>query len=381
MSDKDIPVLTLEPFGGTSAEAPHANGTEGALSAELPYQEQPLSPAEMTAVHEFASKINIRNSSEIISYGSSAQAKMTSFSESALEKVRAKDMNEIGGMIVDLVGELRGMTEDDKKGGLFGLFKKAGDSAARLKANYTTVEKNVDRIVDSLETHKVTLLKDIAVMDQLYERNLEYYKELTMYILAGKEKLGQVRTSELPELRRKAELSGEQADAQAAKNLAEMCDRFEKKIYDLELTRTITMQMAPQIRMVQNTDSIMVDKIHSSIVNTIPLWKNQLVISLGLAHSKSAIEAQRRVTETTNELLKKNAAMLKEGTVEAAKEAERGIVEIETLRYTNETLISTLDEVLEIQRDGREKRVAAEKELREIEGTLKNKMLEMSGKQ
>ncbi|MDR0424988.1 MAG: toxic anion resistance protein [Clostridiales Family XIII bacterium] len=378
MSEKGIPVLTLDTFGAEGTQPPDGGTAAAAQGAAGSLTENPLSPQEMAAVHEFAKKINIKNSSEIINYGSSAQTKMTAFSESALEKVRTRDMDEIGGMIANLVGELRGIGSDEKRGGIFGLFKKAEDSAARIKANYATVEKNVDRIVDSLETHKLTLLRDIAVMDQLYEKNLEYYKELTMYILAGKEKLEQIRATELPELQRRAAASGEQADAQAAKNLAEQCDRFDKKLYDLELTRTITMQMAPQIRMIQNTDGIMVDKIHSSVVNTIPLWKNQLVISLGLAHSKSAIEAQRRVSETTNELLKKNADMLKTGTVEAAKEAERGIVEMETLRYTNEALISTLDEVLEIQRDGREKRTAAEMELREIEGTLKNKLLEIS---
>ncbi|MDR2089292.1 MAG: toxic anion resistance protein [Clostridiales Family XIII bacterium] len=378
MSEKDMPVLTLDAFAEAEAENPLAKSaaTDDAASI-LP--EAPLSEREMAAVNEFANKINIYNSAEIINYGSAAQTKMRSFSENALEKVRTKDMDEIGGMLVSLVGELRGVSDTEKKGGgLFGMFKKAGDSVAQMKANYATVEKNVDKIVESLDKHKLSLMKDIAVMDQLYEKNLAYYKELTMYILAGKVKLEQLKTTELPELLRKAEMSGEQTDAQAAKNLSEMCDRFEKKIYDLELTRTITIQMAPQIRMVQNADSTMVDKIHSSIVNTIPLWKNQLVISLGLAHTRSAMEAQRRVSDTTNELLKKNADLLKAGTVEAAKESERGIVDIETLRYTNESLISTLDEVLEIQRDGKQKRIAAEKELREIEGTLKEKLLEIS---
>ncbi|MDR2132964.1 MAG: toxic anion resistance protein [Clostridiales Family XIII bacterium] len=378
MSEKEMPILTLDSFAKAETENSAANAAAtGAAAPVMP--ENPLSEREMAAVREFADKINIYNSSEIINYGSAAQTKMRSFSENALDKVRTKDMDEIGGMIVNLVGELRGVSETDKKGGgLFGIFKKAGDSVAQMKANYATVEKNVDRIVESLEKHKLSLMKDIAVMDQLYEKNLEYYKELTMYILAGKVKLERLKTTELPELLRKAEVSGEQTDAQAAKNLSELCDRFEKKIYDLELTRTITMQMAPQIRMVQDADSTMVDKIHSSIVNTIPLWKNQLVISLGLAHTRSAMEAQRRVSDTTNELLKKNADLLKTGTVEAAKEAERGIVDIETLRYTNESLISTLDEVLEIRREGKQKRVAAEQELREIESALKEKLLKIS---
>jgi uncharacterized protein YaaN involved in tellurite resistance len=376
MSENEMPILTLEPFDGADAGA-GAAGFTGAV-AEPAVPENPLSEREMAAVHDFASKINIYNSSEIVNYGAATQMKMSSFSESALEKVRTKDMDEVGGMIASLVGELRGVSGEEKKGGIFGVFKKASDSVAQLKANYATVEKNVDKIVESLEKHKLTLLKDIAIMDQLYEKNLAYYKELTMYILAGKEKLQQIRGTELPELLKKAELSGEQTDAQAAKNLSELCDRFERKLYDLELTRTITIQMGPQIRMVQNTDSTMVDKIHSSIVNTIPLWKNQLVISLGLVHSKNAMEAQRRVTDTTNELLKKNAELLKSGTVEAAREAERGIVDIETLRYTNETLISTLDEVLQIQQNGRQKRATAEKELKEIETSLKEKLLEMS---
>jgi uncharacterized protein YaaN involved in tellurite resistance len=375
MSENEIPILTLEPFDKARADAP-ALAEVAASAPAVP--DNPLSEREMTAVHDFANKINLNNSSEIVNYGAAAQTKMSSFSESALEKVRTKDMDEIGGMITNLVGELRGVSGEEKKGGIFGVFKKAGDSVAQLKANYATVEKNVDKIVESLEMHKLTLLKDIAVMDQLYEKNLAYYKELTMYILAGKEKLQRVRATELPELLKKAELSGEQTDAQAAKNLSELCDRFEKKLYDLELTRTISMQMAPQIRMVQDTDNTMVDKIHSSIVNTIPLWKNQLVISLGLAHSKSAMEAQRHVTDTTNELLKKNAELLRVGAVEAAKESERGIVDIETLRHTNETLIGAFDEVLQIRQDGKQRRAAAEKELREIENSLKAKLLEMS---
>jgi uncharacterized protein YaaN involved in tellurite resistance len=377
----DSAVLTLTPFNEVSpaTEALRADFPPPAAAAAAPPLENALAPEELAAVHAFADKIDISNSSQVIQYGAGAQKKISVFSESALEKVRAKDMDEVGGMITSLVTELRGVApEDGKRGGLFGLFKKAGDSLAQMKANYSTIEKNVDAIVESLEKHKLTLLKDIALMDQLYEKNLEYYKELTMYILAGKEKLERVRATELPALRDRAARSGDQTDAQAARNLADMCERFEKKLHDLELTRTISMQMAPQIRMVQNTDNLMADKIHSSIVNTIPLWKNQLVLTLGLAHSKSAIEAQRKVTDTTNELLKRNADLLKSGAVEAAREGERGIVDMETLRHTNESLISTLDEVLNIQREGREKRVEAERELRQIENELRDKLLETS---
>jgi len=341
---------------------------------------QQLTPQEQAMVDDFAKKIDLANTTQILQYGAPAQQKISTFSETALRNVRSKDMGEVGQMITGLVTELRGFNINaEEPKGLRGLFRRAGNKMDQVKARYSTAEKNVDRITDTLEGHKITLLKDVSMLDQMYDMNLNYFKELTMYILAGKQKLEQTMSNELPALRAKAEQSGLQEDAQAANHLTEMCNRFEKKLHDLELTRTISMQMAPQIRMVQNNNSVMIDKIQSSIVNTIPLWKNQMVLTLGLAHSQNAIQAQRQVTDVTNELLRKNADALKTSTIETARESERGIVDIETLNHTNQSLISTLDEVMAIQQEGREKRQQAEVELRRIENELKTKLLEVRG--
>ena len=314
----------------------------------------------------------------VLQYGAAAQKNIASFSESALNSVRTKDLGEIGKSLSDLVVELKGFgQEEDEKKGLFGLFKKSGNKIESLKAQYSKVETNVDRIAHELEQHQVMLLKDVAMFDQMYELNLKYYKELTMYILAGKKRLAAVRAGELEELRKQAEASGAQEDAQRYNDMVQMCERFEKKLHDLELTRMISIQMGPQTRLLQNNDTLMVEKIQSSLVNTIPLWKSQMVLALGMEHSRQATAAQSAVTEMTNELLKKNADMLKTGTIATAKEAERSIVDIETLKHTNEQLISTLDEVLNIQRDGAAKRKAAEVELGKIEGELKQKLMEL----
>jgi len=326
-------------------------------------------------VKEFAKKIDITDSAQILQYGSPAQKKIADFSENALSNVRTRDLDEVGRIISDLVVKLKGFSVEDEPKGLMGIFKRTGRQINRMKAQYNTIEKNIDEICETLEKHKITLLKDITMLDKMYEMNLAYYKELSMYIMAGREKLNEVVNKELPALQEKARMSGRPEDAQAANYLADMCNRFEKRLHDLELTRTICIQMGPQIRMVQSTDSVMVEKIQTSLVNTIPLWKNQMVLALGIAHSKKAMEAQRQVTDITNNLLRKNAEMLKTNTIDAAKEAERGIVDIETLRQTNQSLIETLDEVLRIQREGRSKRLEAEKELMRIENELKNKLL------
>ena len=315
-----------------------------------------------------------------MNYGSNAQKNISEFSEAALNSVRTKDMGEVGGMLGDLVVELQGLNFDpEEKKGFLGLFKKATQNIASLKAQYDKAEVNVDKIVESLEKHEVVLMKDISMMDKMYERNLEYMKELTMYIIAGKLKIEQLRNEELPKYQQTAQESGLPEDAQAANDFANMIGRFEKKIHDLELTRTISIQMSPQIRMIQNNDSLMAEKIRSSIVNTIPLWKSQMVLALSLYHSDQAMKAQREVTDVTNQLLTKNAQALHQGSVAIAKETERGIVDIETLKKTNQELISTLDEVRQIQDDGRAKRMQAEEELGRIEGELKQKLLDMRG--
>lgn len=340
-------------------------------------QENSLSEEEKQMVEEFAEKIDIANANIVLQYGSEAQKKISGFSETALNNVRTKDLGEVGDQITSLVGELKGFNAEEESKGIFGMLKKQANKIANLKVKYDKAEVNVNRIVNILEDHQMTLFKDIAVLDQLYERNLTNYKELTMYILAGKKKLDKVQNEELPALIEKAKQTGAAEDAQAANDLANLCTRFEKKLHDLELTRTISMQMAPQIRLVQNNDTLMAEKIQSTIVNTIPLWKSQMVLALGINHSKQAMEAQREVTNVTNELLKKNADMLKMATVEVAKESERGIVDIETLKHTNEQLISTLDEVLKIQEEGRTKRDAASKELAKIETELKEKLIQI----
>ena len=336
-----------------------------------------LSEAEKQVVEDFSKKINIMDSNLILQYGAAAQKNVAGFSENALASVRSKDLGEVGKSLSELVVELKGFGQEEEKKGLFGMFKKAGNKLETMKAQYSKVEANVDKIARELEQHQVTLLKDVAMFDQMYELNLKYYKELTMYILAGKKKLEDVRTNELPALKARAEQTGAQEDAQRYNDTAQMCERFEKKLHDLELTRMISIQMGPQTRLLQNNDTLMVEKIQSSLVNTIPLWKSQMVLALGMEHSRQATAAQSAVTEMTNELLKKNADMLKMGTIETAKEAERSIVDIETLQHTNQQLIDTLDEVLNIQREGAQKRQAAEVELGKIEGQLKQKLLEL----
>jgi uncharacterized protein YaaN involved in tellurite resistance len=339
--------------------------------------ESGMTEQEKLAVKQFSEKIDISNSAQMLQYGAAAQKKMVTFSEGALASVRGKDLDAVGEMITSLAIELRQFSPEEEKGKLFGIFKRGANKMDALKIKYDTVEKNVDKICNELERHKITLLKDITMLDKMYEMNLSYYKELTMYIIAGRQRLEEVTKTELDEMQKKAIASGKPEDAQAANDLADRCNRFDKKLHDLELTRNICIQMGPQVRLVQGNDSMMVEKIQSSIVNTIPLWKNQMVLTLGLAHSASAIEAQRKVTDITNELLRKNAETLKISTIEAAKESERGIVDIETLRLTNESLITTLDEVMRIQQEGKQKRREAESELQRIENDLKNKLLEI----
>lgn len=340
--------------------------------------ESVLTEEEKRMVEDFSQKIDLHNSGAILQYGVGTQKKMADFSEKALENVKTKDMGEVGNMISGLVTELQSFDLEEEERGFLGLFKKQVNKLTAMKAKYEKAEVNVEKICTALEEHQVQLLKDIAVLDKMYELNLTYFKELSMYILAGKKRLAEVRNGEVKELIAKAQASGLAEDAQAAKDLEAMCERFEKKIHDLELTRMIAVQTAPQIRLVQNSDSMMVEKIQSTIVNTIPLWKNQMVIALGVEHSNAAAKAQRQVTDLTNELLKKNAATLKTATIETAKESERGVVDIETLRNTNATLISTLDEVVRIQSEGRTKRQSAEAEMLRMENELKMKLLEMS---
>ena len=337
-----------------------------------------LTEQEIKQVREFANKIDVTNTNAIMTYGVGAQKKIADFSEKALENVKTKDMGEVGEMITDLVAQLKNFDVDENEKGLKGLFHKKKNDLDAMKAKYSKVEVNVESIKNELETRQVQLMKDSAMLDKMYEMNLGYFKELTMYIAAGKQKLDEVRSNDLVALQQKAEASGRPEDAQAAKDLANQCERFEKKLYDLELTRSIAMQTGPQIRMVQASDNVMAEKIQSTIVNTIPLWKNQMVIAMGLEHSTQAAKAQREVTEMTNALLKKNADALKTATLESVKESERGIVELETLKYTNESLITTLDEVLRIQMEGKAKRVEAENQLAAIETQLKQKLLEAS---
>ena len=340
-----------------------------------------LSPEEEKMVDEFASKIDISNSQAILAYGVGSQKKIADFSENALERVKTKDLGEIGDMLAGVVGEIRSLeTEEDEKG-LFGFFKKTSNKLANLKAKYDKVETNVNNIAKALEDHQVTLMKDVFMLDKMYELNMNYYKELSMYILAGKKRLERANNVELPELIKKADESGLPEDTQKAKDFSQMINRFEKKIYDLELTKTVSLQMAPQIRLIQNNDSMMSDKIQSTIVNTIPLWKNQMVIAIGLKHSNDAAKAQKAVSDMTNELLKRNADALKTATIETAKESERGIIDIETLKNTNKTLISTFDEVIKIQDEGRQKRKEAEAELKNIENEMRTKLLEISNRQ
>ena len=368
-----MPELTLDP---AAAQAPQEPAKPAAPPVNM--DESLLSEAEKKAVEEFSRKIDITDSNLVLQYGAAAQKHVAGFSENALSSVRTKDLGEVGKSLSDLVVELKGFgQEEEEKKGLFGLFKKTGNKLEAMKAQYAKVEANVDKIARELEQHQVTLMKDVAMFDQMYELNLKYYKELTMYILAGKRRLAEVRDTELPALKARAEQTGAQEDAQKYNDLAQMCDRFEKKLHDLELTRMISVQMGPQTRLLQNNDTLMVEKIQSSLVNTSPLWKSQMVLALGLEHSRQATAAQSAVTEMTNTLLKKNADMLKMGTIETAREAERSVVDMETLQHTNQQLISTLDEVLNIQKEGAAKRRAAEAELGRIEGELKQKLLEL----
>ena len=367
-----VPELTLEP-----AATPAAPEPEKPEVKPVELDDSMLSEAEKKAVEDFSKKIDVMDSNLILQYGAAAQKNVAGFSESALASVRTKDLGEVGKSLSELVVELKGFGGEEEKKGLFGKFKKAGNKLEVMKAQYSKVESNVDKIVRELEQHQVTLMKDVAMFDQMYELNLKYYKELTMYILAGKKKLAEVRANELPALRAKAEQTGAQEDAQRYNDLVQMCERFEKKLHDLELTRMISIQMGPQTRLLQNNDTLMVEKIQSSLVNTIPLWKSQMVLALGMEHGRQATAAQSAVTEMTNELLKKNADMLKMGTIQTAKEAERSVVSIETLQHTNQQLISTLDEVLNIQREGAQKRKEAEVELGRIEGELRAKLMEL----
>ena len=371
-AEEAVPQLTLTP------EAPEAPVVEEEKKIEpVQMDENLLSEKEKQAVEEFSKKIDLHDTNLILQYGSAAQKSVASFSENALTNVRSKDLGQVGADLSELVVQLKGFGAGEEKKGLAGLFHKASNKIESMKAQYGKVEANVDRIAQSLEQHQITLLKDVAMFDQMYELNLKYYKELTMYILAGKKRLEEVRAGELEELRKKAEQSGTAEDAQAYNDMVNMCNRFEKKLHDLELTRMISVQMGPQTRLLQNNDTLMIEKIQSSLVNTIPLWKSQMVLALGMEHSRQATAAQNAVTEMTNQLLQKNADTLKTGTIATAREAERSIVDIETLQHTNQQLISTLDEVLTIQQEGAAKRKAAEVELGRIEGELKQKLLEL----
>jgi len=364
------PSLTLEP----ELELEPAAET---VPAEVAAPNMPaLTAEEQRIVEDFAAKIDVENTAQILQYGAATQKKMADFSDAALENVRTQDLGEVGDLIVDVVGELKGFDAEEKKG-LFGFFKKQADKLETMKTKFAKAEVNVEKISDALQQHQVRLMKDSAVLDKLYEQNLSYFKELTMYILAGQQKLREVRAGKLQELQQIAQRTGLAEDAQKARDLSDKCDRFEKKIHDLELTRAIAIQTAPQIRMIQNNDNVMVEKIQTTLVNTIPLWKNQMVLALGIAHSTEAAQAQRQVTDITNALLKQNAEKLHMASIETAREAERGIVEIETLKATNARLIQTFDEVMQIQADGRAKRLAAENEMAKMENDLKVKLLQL----
>ena len=385
MSDNMMPELTLNPTAAAQEAVPELTLTPDAPAPEpekkkeaepVKVDESMLTEQERAAVDEFVKKIDITDTNLVLNYGVAAQKSVATFSENALSSVRNKDLGEVGETLSNLVVEVKGFGQEEKKG-FAGLFHKQKDKLELMRAQYGKAETSVNRIVSELEKHQVTLMKDIAMLDQMYELNLKYYKELTMYIIAGKKRLAEVRSGELEELRRKAEASGLAEDAQAYNDYAQKCERFEKKLHDLELTRMVSLQMGPQTRLLQNNDTLMVEKIQSSLVNTIPLWKSQMVLALGMEHSRQATAAQSAVAQTTNELLKKNADMLKMGTITTAKEAERSVVDIETLQHTNEQLVSTLDEVVNIQREGAQKRKEAEAELGRIEGELKQKLMEL----
>ena len=370
--DDTMPELTLEPELEPAVELAPVQPEPPKPKADEPV----LTPAEQKMVDDFAAKIDVENTNQILQYGAGTQKKMAQFSDAALANVRTQDLGEVGDLIVDVVGELKGFDAEEEKG-FFGFFRKQADKLQTLKARFDKAEMNVAKIGEALEQHQIRLMKDSAMLDQMYKQNLAYFKELTMYILAGKKKLEEVRSGKLAELQARAQLSGLAEDAQAARDLSDKCDRFEKKIHDLELTRAISLQTAPQIRMLQNNDTVMVEKIQTTLMNTIPLWKNQMVLSLGIAHSTEAAKAQRQVTDVTNALLKQNAERLHMASVETAKEAERGIVDIETLKATNAKLIQTFDDVMKIQADGRAKRLAAESEMLKMENDLKQKLLQI----
>ena len=368
------PTLTLDP----AADEKIVEESKKATPVQV--EDTPLSPEEQKMVNDFAEKIDLTNSQMVLQYGAASQKKLSDFSETALSRVKTQDMGETGELITGLIAELQGFDANaEQPKGILGFFKKTSNSIEQLKTRYDSADKNVERIKAKLEDHQVVLMKDIAMLDKMYEYNLVYFKELTMYILAGKKKLAEVRANDLKAAQEKAQRTQLPEDAQAARDLADMCDRFEKKLYDLELTRNVSIQMGPQIRLIQSNDTMMAEKIQTTIVNTIPLWKNQMVLALGIAHSQQAMAAERAVTDATNELLKKNAATLKQGTIDIAKESERGIVDIETLQQTNKQLIETLDELNKIRADGKVKRANAEQELGRIEGELRQKMLEING--
>ena len=367
------PTLTLDP----AADEKIVEESKKATPVQV--EDTPLSPEEQKMVNDFAEKIDLTNSQMVLQYGAASQKKLSDFSETALSRVKTQDMGETGELITGLIAELQGFDANaEQPKGILGFFKKTSNSIEQLKTRYDSADKNVERIKAKLEDHQVVLMKDIAMLDKMYEYNLVYFKELTMYILAGKKKLADVRANELKAAQEKAQRTQLPEDAQAARDLADLCDRFEKKLYDLELTRNVSIQMGPQIRLIQSNDTMMAEKIQTTIVNTIPLWKNQMVLALGIAHSQQAMAAERAVTDATNELLQKNAATLKQGTIEIAKESERGIVDIETLQQTNKQLIETLDELNKIRADGKAKRANAEQELGRIEGELRQKMLEIN---
>ncbi|MEY8508164.1 toxic anion resistance protein [Lachnospiraceae bacterium 42-17] len=367
-----VPELTLEPF------KEEAKPVTAAEKKEI-FNDSILSAEERRTVEAFVQKIDLADSTAILNYGVGTQKKMADFSEGALENVKTKDLGEVGELLSNVVKELKSFDEEEEEKGFLGIFKKTSNKIQSMKAKYAKAETNINQICKVLENHQVQLLKDIAILDKMYELNLTYFKELSMYVLAGKKKLEQVRNTELPELLRKAQTSGLAEDAQAARDLDSMCNRFEKKIHDLELTKTVSMQTAPQIRLIQSNDTLMAEKIQSTIVNTVPLWKSQMVLALGVEHSAQAAAAQREVTDMTNELLKKNAQKLKMATVDTARESERGIIEMDTLRQTNEALIATFDEVMQIQAEGRQKRREAEAEMLRLENELKSKLLQMQG--
>ena len=370
--EADAPTLTLDPAADEKVVE------EAKKAAPVKVEDTPLSPEEQQMVNDFAEKIDITNSQMVLQYGAASQKKLSSFSETALSRVKTKDMGETGQLITSLIGELQGFDATEQSKGIFGFFKKPVQTIETLKTRYESADKNVERIKTQLEDHQVTLMKDITMLDKMYELNLVYFKELTMYILAGKKKLAYVRENDLKAAQEKAQRTQLPEDAQAARDLADLCDRFEKKLYDLELTRNVSIQMGPQIRLIQSNDTMMAEKIQTTIMNTIPLWKNQMVLALGIAHSQEAMKAERAVTDDTNELLKKNAATLKQGTIDIAKESERGIVDIETLQQTNKQLIETLDELNKIRADGKVKRANAEQELGRIEGELRAKLMEIN---